>query len=104
MKKTIYGIIKMVIKMNQETFILETEEGSVECEVLYKLYSKEYQKHYIIYTDHTIDEEGDINIFISSYNPESTTYELNDITDKKELNNITKQLEIMWGNENERNE
>lgn len=82
--------------MEKQTFILESETEKVECEVLYSLYSNEYQKHYLVYTDNSIDQEGDLNILISSYDPESTTYNLYDITDEEELSNISDQLEKMW--------
>lgn len=79
--------------MEKEMFMLETEEGVMNCEVIKRIFVRDYQKHYLIYTDHTVDEEGDEKIFISSYQPEDENFLLHDITDEDELNQITLKLE-----------
>lgn len=84
--------------MEKETFILETEEGSINCEVILRFYSEKYQKNYLIYTDHSFDGNQEENIFVSSYNLEDKTNMLQDILDKKELEEIEKQLE-KWESE-----
>lgn len=85
--------------MEKETFTLETEEGFINCEVIEHIFVKDYQKHYLIYTDHSFDEEGDEKIFISSYQPEDKNGLLHDITDEKELNQIILELEELWNRE-----
>ncbi len=50
--------------------MLDTENGQIECEVLMTLKLEEYQKNYLVYTDNTKDEEQQLNIFISSFEPE----------------------------------
>ncbi len=82
--------------MKNETFTLETENGSIICEILDSLYVKEYQKNYLIYTDNSKDLNGELNIFISSYDPENPNYELNDVTNKDELEKITTIIEDLW--------
>lgn len=81
--------------MEKETFTLETEEKIINCEVVLRFFSETYQKHYLVYTDHSIDEEGDENLFISSYNPNDNTYMLEDITDREELEKVIEQMESL---------
>ena len=82
--------------MEKETFTLETEEGTITCEIIDNLYVQEYQKNYLIYTDNSKDETGELNIFISSFDPNSENYELEDIKDEKELEKISNIIEEMW--------
>lgn len=82
--------------MENETFILETENETIECNVLCKFKSEEYKKNYIVYTDNTLDEEGEINIFIGSYEPDNDSFEINDIKDENELSKISEKIEDMW--------
>jgi len=86
--------------MNQnteETFFLETEEGSKECKIITSMYSETRKKYYLIYeyVEKLTDE-----IYVSSYEPDAEDGVLNDITDEKELEEITKFLEEFEG-ENE---
>jgi len=79
--------------MNQnieETFFLDTEEGSKECKIITSMYSETRKKYYLIYEYVENKEE---EIFVSSYEPNEEDGTLNDITDEKELEEITKFLE-----------
>lgn len=52
------------------TFKLFDEEGKeVEYEVLFTFESNETNKNYIVYTDNTTDEEGNIKVYASIYEP-----------------------------------
>ena len=82
--------------MKPERFILETENEIINCETLFKFYNEEYQKHYIVYTDGSIDENGETNVFISSYNPEDPKLELQDITNEQELEIISNMVDKIW--------
>ena len=82
--------------MEKETFILETENGTITCEIIDTLYVTAYQKNYLVYTDNSKDQNGELNIFISSFNPEDKNYELKDITDENELKDISNIIEEMW--------
>ena len=45
------------------TFIVENDEGEeIECEVICTFESEETGKNYIVYTDNTEDEEGNLNL------------------------------------------
>ena len=53
------------------TFKVINDEGKeVECEVLFTFESDETKKNYIVYTDNTIDEEGNTKVYASIFNPE----------------------------------
>lgn len=47
--------------------VLNDEGKEVECEVLFTFDSDETHKHYIVYTDNTLDDEGNTNVFASTY-------------------------------------
>lgn len=82
--------------MEKETFILETEDGSITCEIIESIYVNEYKKNYVVYTDNTKDENGELNVFISSYDPQNDKYELEDINDQKELEKVANIIDELW--------
>ena len=58
------------MKEEKITFKLFDEEGKeVEYEVLFTFESNETLKNYIVYTDNTIDEEGNVKVYASIYTP-----------------------------------
>lgn len=73
-----------------DRFYLDTEEGSIECQIITNIYSEERKKHYLIYE--YVENESQY-IYISSYNPEDKEGNLNDVTNEQELEEITKFLE-----------
>ena len=59
------------MKEETMTFKVINDEGKeVECEVLFTFESDETKKNYIVYTDNTIDEDGNTKVYASIYNPE----------------------------------
>ena len=67
------------------TFKVINDEGKeVECEVLFTFESDETKKNYIVYTDNTIDEEGNTKVYASIYNPEEDETKLIPIESDKE--------------------
>lgn len=67
------------------TFKVTNDEGKeVECEVLFTFESDETKKNYIVYTDNTIDEEGNTKVYASIYNPEEEATKLLPIETEKE--------------------
>lgn len=58
------------MKEERITFKLFDEEGKeVEYEVLFTFESNETNKNYIVYTDNEIDEEGNVKVYASIYEP-----------------------------------
>ena len=76
------------------TFKVINDEGKeVECEVLFTFESDETKKNYIVYTDNTIDEEGNTKVYASIYNPDQDETKLLPIETDKEWKIIETILE-----------
>jgi uncharacterized protein YrzB (UPF0473 family) len=84
--------------MNQElerkTFKVINDEGKeIECEVLFEFTSEETEKSYIVYTDHSKDEAGNIQIFANVFDPEKEQGKLEPIETEREWKIIETVLE-----------
>jgi len=76
------------------TFKVINDEGKeVECEVLFTFESDETKKNYIVYTDNTVDEEGNTKVYASIYNPDQDETKLLPIETEKEWKIIETILE-----------
>ena len=76
------------------TFKVINDEGKeVECEVLFTFESDETKKNYIVYTDNTLDEEGNTKVYASIYKPEEDETKLLPIETEKEWKIIETILE-----------
>ena len=71
--------------MKKNTFTMLDENGvEVEYDVLFTFESDETKKNYIIYTDNTRDEKGNIEVYASIYHPEDNNERLEAIETEKE--------------------
>lgn len=79
------------------TFKIVNEEGKeVEYEVLFTFDSEETQKSYMVYTDDTKDEDGNVRVYASVYTPGKEETELLPIETDKEwkiIETILKELQ-----------
>lgn len=50
--------------------IINDEGKEVKCEILFTYEDEKTKKNYIAYTDNTTDEEGNIKVYASIFNPE----------------------------------
>jgi uncharacterized protein YrzB (UPF0473 family) len=76
------------------TFKVFDEEGKeVECEVLFTFESEETKKNYMVYTDNTKDEQGNIKVYAAIYEPDKDETKLEPITSDHEWAIIEKILE-----------
>lgn len=68
------------------TFNLTNDNGeTIECEVLFTFHGDETNKDYIVYTDNTFDEYGNVKVYASTYTTdENGAVELEAITDESE--------------------
>ena len=67
------------------TFNITNDEGQeIECEVLFTFESDETGKNYMVYTDNTVDEEGNTKVYASIYNPDEEDQTLQPIETDKE--------------------
>ncbi len=73
--------------MNEErlTFTITNDDGTqVSCEALFTFESEETHKNYMVYTDHTLDEEGNTKVYAATYTPGLETQTLMPIETDKE--------------------
>lgn len=71
--------------MEEKTFTLMNAEGvETKYNVLFTFDSEDTEKSYIAYTDNTYDEEGNIQVYASTYDPNSEEMILGEIKTDKE--------------------
>ncbi len=64
--------------------IVDKDGKEIECEVLFTFESDETKKNYIVYTDNSKDEEGNVKVYASIYNPNRENTELMPIETDRE--------------------
>ena len=82
--------------MREETMtfkVINDEGKEIECEVLFTFESDETKKNYIVYTDNSVDEEGNTKVYASIYNPDQDETKLLPIETDKEWKIIETILE-----------
>lgn len=71
--------------MDKNTFkVLNNEGKEVTCNILFTFDSDETGKSYIAYTDNSRDEEGNVQVYASIFNPNDPNTKLEAITSEKE--------------------
>lgn len=74
---------------NKNIFTLTNDKGEkVECEVILTIDSDEFSNNYIVYTDHTMDENGNIKTYANIYDPTGKSLDLKPITTDEEWDMI----------------
>lgn len=71
--------------------IINEHNQKQEYEILKTFQWSKTKKNYIIYTDNTLDENGNLNIYAKIYQQDTTTH-LEDITTNEEWHTVEKQL------------
>ena len=72
-------------KKLENTFkIINDNSEEVMCDVLFTFDSEETKKSYIVYTDNSKDEEGNIQVFASIYDPNKEDQKLEAIKTEEE--------------------
>ena len=80
----------------KNSFTIINDEGKeVVCDVLFTFDSEETGKSYIAYTDNTNDENGNVQVYASIYDPEEENPELKPIESEKEWKVIETILETL---------
>ena len=76
------------------TFKVFDDNGKeIECEVLFTFESDETGKNYMVYTDNTKDEEGNVKVYAAIYEPDKDETKLEPILSDHEWSIIEKILE-----------
>ena len=89
----------------RSTFTVVDDKGNdVVCDVLFTFDSDETNKSYIVYTDNTKDENGNIQVFASIFDPNDPNTKLEEITTDKEWKIIESILSSLQEQIKEKNE
>lgn len=79
---------------NENTFtVIDNDGKEVTCEVLFTFESDETKKNYIVYTDNSLDNEGNVKVYASIFEPNKDTTELMPIETDREWKIIETILE-----------
>lgn len=71
--------------MEKNTFTVLDDNGKeVVCHILFTFDSEETKKSYIVYTDNSRDEQGNIKVYASIFNPNEENPKLEPIETEKE--------------------
>ena len=82
--------------MKKNSFSMIDENGNeIIYDVLFTFESDETKKNYIVYTDNSRDEIGNIQVYASIYDPENPNSKLEAITTDKEWKVIETILETL---------
>ena len=82
--------------MKKNSFSMIDENGKeIIYDVLFTFESDETHKNYIVYTDNSRDETGNIQVYASIYDPENPNSKLEAITTDKEWKVIETILETL---------
>lgn len=99
---------KLIMEEKNNTFTVINDKGEqIECEILFTFDSDETNKSYIVYTDNTKDEIGNIKVYASIYDPKSlgdNKMALDPIETDKEWNIIETILESLQDEANKNKE
>ncbi len=70
---------------DKNTFKIINDNGEeIMCDVLFTFDSEETKKSYIVYTDNSKDEQGNVQVFASIYDPKQEDQKLEPITTEQE--------------------
>ena len=82
--------------MKKNSFTMIDENGNeIVYDVLFTFESEETHKNYIVYTDNTKDEAGNVEVYASVYNPNDPHSKLEAIETEKEWKVIETILETL---------
>lgn len=82
--------------MKKNSFTMIDEAGNeIVYDVLFTFESEETHKNYIVYTDNTKDESGNIEVYASIYDPNNPQSKLEAIETEKEWKVIETILETL---------
>ena len=72
-----------------------------EYQVILTYFDDEYNKDYIVYTDNKYNDNGELQIYINSYD-DNTTYEIEDKKEYKKIKTIINSILLTIKNEQEK--
>ncbi len=82
--------------MDKNSFTVINDEGKeIKCNVLFTFDSEETGKSYIVYTDNSVDNDGNTQVFASIFDPTAQSTKLEPIETEKEWKVIETILETL---------
>ena len=91
--------------VNDEKIVVEVNGEKKEYDVLFSFDLEDKNKSYIVYTDHSMTDNGEENIFVSSYDIDIGPVSFNEVSEeeKKMVDEIIKDISdnLNWGDLNE---
>lgn len=74
---------------NNSVFTMKNDKGmEIECEVLFTFDSEQTKRSYLIYTDHTEDENGALKVYANIYDPTGNNHNLLPLQTEEEWNTV----------------
>ncbi len=82
--------------MEKNKFTITNNDGEeLECDVLFTYEDEKLKKNYIVFTDNTTDENGQIKVYANYYDPTGKDLSLGKIETEEEWENIGNILESL---------
>ena len=91
------------MKEKAEFTVLDDKGNEITCEVLFTFDSEETNKSYIVYTDNTTDDSGNVKVYASIYDPNKEKTELIPIETDREWKIIETILDTIQEENNKNN-
>lgn len=89
-------------QLESGSFTLIEDGKEVVYSTLFTFYNKDTNKNYVVYTDESEDENGNMATFASCYNPDDPSFNLLPVETNEEWENVESVLNTMFvGGENE---
>lgn len=80
-----------IMEKNKKLKITDTSGKTSEYDIITAFFWTKTKKNYIVYTDNTKNENNDLNVYASIYNPNDLT-KLEDINSDDEWSEVEKRL------------
>ena len=84
--------------------VIDEKGQKIMCEVLFTIESDATKKNYIVYTDNSLDENGDVKVYASIYTPDQEPADLIPIETEREWKIIVTILESVQEEANKKQE
>lgn len=84
--------------------VIDEKGQKIMCEVLFTFESDETKKNYIVYTDNSLDENGNVKVYASIYTPDQEPADLIPIETEREWKIIETILESVQEEANKKQE
>ncbi len=79
---------------NKSQFKIVNDKGEeLICDVLFTFEDNKLNKNYIVFTDNTLDDNGQVKVYANYYDPTGKDFTLGKIETEEEWENISKILE-----------